>query len=229
MDKLVYTAVFGEADDRRFRCGVGADVRPGAGRAAAGEHRACGPTPGRELDMARAFLEINRVRMGSRLDFGIDVPDSLRTHPFPPVLLISVVENAVTHGIEPKVGAGAPVHRRLAGDDLVQDRAQRIHVRARVERSARRPQVFPELSLDEVDDHADADQIEDVVLLLIGLSARPRTPRRSPRTGWCSRSRPRSLASTSSAPRSRPPRPRQRKQRPPRARQGQGRRCRRRW
>jgi LytS/YehU family sensor histidine kinase len=44
--------------------------------------------------------------MGPRLDFTIDVPDALRTHPFPPVLLISVVENAVTHGLEPLAAGG---------------------------------------------------------------------------------------------------------------------------
>jgi len=56
---------------------------------------------GRELDMARAFLEINRVRMGSRLDFAIDVPDALKCRAFPPMMLISLVENAIKHGVDP--------------------------------------------------------------------------------------------------------------------------------
>jgi signal transduction histidine kinase len=56
---------------------------------------------GRELDMARAFLEINRVRMGSRLNFAIEVPDALKRHAFPPMMLISLVENAVKHGVDP--------------------------------------------------------------------------------------------------------------------------------
>jgi LytS/YehU family sensor histidine kinase len=46
------------------------------------------------------------MRMGARLEFAIDVPEALRTHPFPPVLLISVVENAVTHGLEPQAAGG---------------------------------------------------------------------------------------------------------------------------
>ena len=55
----------------------------------------------REVGMARAFLEIQRVRMGSRLEFAIDVPDALLCKPFPPMMLISLVENAVKHGVDP--------------------------------------------------------------------------------------------------------------------------------
>jgi LytS/YehU family sensor histidine kinase len=51
--------------------------------------------------MARAFLEIHRVRMGSRLDFEIDVPDELKGRAFPPMMLISLVENAIKHGVDP--------------------------------------------------------------------------------------------------------------------------------
>jgi sensor histidine kinase YesM len=61
---------------------------------------------GRELDMARAFLDIHRVRMGTRLEFAIDVPDSLKARPFPPMMLISLVENAIKHGVDPCCDAG---------------------------------------------------------------------------------------------------------------------------
>ena len=54
---------------------------------------------------AEAYLNILRMRMGSRLDFTIDVPGELAMHPFPPNLLISLVENAIKHGIEPDPGA----------------------------------------------------------------------------------------------------------------------------
>ena len=47
-----------------------------------------------------------KMRMGARLEFAIDVPEALRAHPFPPVLLISVVENAITHGLEPQAEGG---------------------------------------------------------------------------------------------------------------------------
>ena len=70
-------------------------------RAALPQMRESTTSLGREIDMARAFLEINRVRMGARLDFAIDVPESLKCKPFPPMMLISLVENAVKHGVDP--------------------------------------------------------------------------------------------------------------------------------
>jgi LytS/YehU family sensor histidine kinase len=39
--------------------------------------------------------------MGSRLDFQIEVPDALQCRDFPPMMLISLVENAVKHGVDP--------------------------------------------------------------------------------------------------------------------------------
>ena len=61
---------------------------------------------GRELDMAQAFLEIHRVRMGARMQFAIDVPAGLRERAFPPMMLISLVENAVKHGVDPCCDCG---------------------------------------------------------------------------------------------------------------------------
>ena len=75
-------------------------------RAALPQMRSASTTLGQEVEFAEAYLNILRMRMGPRLDFRIDVPDALRTHPFPPVLLISVVENAVTHGLEPLAAGG---------------------------------------------------------------------------------------------------------------------------
>jgi sensor histidine kinase YesM len=63
-------------------------------------------TLGREIDMARAFLEIHRVRMGSRLEFGIEVPAALECRAFPPMMLISLVENAIKHGVDPCCESG---------------------------------------------------------------------------------------------------------------------------
>jgi LytS/YehU family sensor histidine kinase len=60
------------------------------------------------------------MRMGSRLDFSIDIPGALRTHPFPPVLLISIVENAVTHGLEPLAAGGhVSIVARQKGDRVL--------------------------------------------------------------------------------------------------------------
>jgi sensor histidine kinase YesM len=63
-------------------------------------------TVGREADMATAFLDIHRMRMGSRLDYELDVPEALRSRPFPPMMLISLVENAIKHGVDPCCEAG---------------------------------------------------------------------------------------------------------------------------
>jgi sensor histidine kinase YesM len=45
-----------------------------------------------------------RLRMGGRLTVAIDCPEALRAQPFPPLLLLSLVENAIKHGVEPKPG-----------------------------------------------------------------------------------------------------------------------------
>ncbi len=80
-------------------------------RAALPQMREGATNLGREIDMARAFLEIHRVRMGSRLDFAIDVPDPLKVRPFPPMMLISLVENAIKHGVDPCCESGRVVIR----------------------------------------------------------------------------------------------------------------------
>jgi sensor histidine kinase YesM len=85
-------------------------------RAALPQMRESNTNLGRELDMARAFLEINRVRMGSRLDFAIEVPDSLKARAFPPMMLISLVENAVKHGVDPCCECGSITIRALEAD-----------------------------------------------------------------------------------------------------------------
>jgi len=76
-------------------------------RAALPQMREASTNLGREVDMARAFLEIQQVRMGSRLAFSIDVPDPLKVRAFPPMMLISLVENAVKHGVDPCCECGS--------------------------------------------------------------------------------------------------------------------------
>ncbi|MBK8284844.1 MAG: histidine kinase [Ahniella sp.] len=60
---------------------------------------------GEQLDLAGHFLRLMQLRMGQRLTVSIDCPDDLRKMPFPPLLLLSLVENAIKHGVEPKPGA----------------------------------------------------------------------------------------------------------------------------
>jgi len=89
-------------------------------RAALPQLRARSSTLGREMALAEAYLSILAMRIGPRLTFAIDVPDDLHDQPFPPNLLISLVENAIKHGVEPSPDGGnvrlAAVH---AGDAIV--------------------------------------------------------------------------------------------------------------
>ncbi len=59
-----------------------------------------------EIEMIKAYLNIQKIRMDERLNFKIDVPDNMRQQSFPPMLLQPLVENAVKHGLEPKVEGG---------------------------------------------------------------------------------------------------------------------------
>jgi signal transduction histidine kinase len=56
-----------------------------------------------QFDLARAYLGLMAARM-PRLCFTVDAPGDLQRAHCPPLLLISLVENAVKHGVEPKVG-----------------------------------------------------------------------------------------------------------------------------
>jgi sensor histidine kinase YesM len=62
------------------------------------------PTLGAQIDICKNYLELMKIRMGGRLSFRIDVPGDAASAPFPPLLLLPLVENAVKHGIEPKPG-----------------------------------------------------------------------------------------------------------------------------
>ena len=63
-------------------------------------------TLGEELERSRAYLEILKIRMGSRLNLQIDVPEALLRTAMPPMMLQTLVENAIKHGLEPRPGDG---------------------------------------------------------------------------------------------------------------------------
>ncbi len=62
---------------------------------------------GRELAVIRPYLEILKVRMEERLAFEIAVPDGLLSAEFPPMMIQTLVENAIKHGLEPKAEGGS--------------------------------------------------------------------------------------------------------------------------
>jgi sensor histidine kinase YesM len=51
--------------------------------------------------MVRAYLRIMQTRLGSRLEWTVTIPESLDDATIPPGMLITLVENAIKHGIEP--------------------------------------------------------------------------------------------------------------------------------
>lgn len=63
-------------------------------------------TLGQEADLVRAYLDILAIRMGQRLRYEIEVEESLRALPLAPMLLQPLVENAIQHGLEPKIEGG---------------------------------------------------------------------------------------------------------------------------
>lgn len=76
-------------------------------------------TLGEELERARAYLDILAIRMGPRLALQVDVPDELRRLVFPPMMLQTLVENAIKHGLEPKPGGGTVWILARAVDQVV--------------------------------------------------------------------------------------------------------------
>jgi signal transduction histidine kinase len=74
----------------------------------------------RDAELVEAFLRIQRIRMGQRLAFSIDIPAPLRAHLVPPTMLLTLVENAIKHGLNPLPDGGLiRVMARADGDRLV--------------------------------------------------------------------------------------------------------------
>ncbi len=70
------------------------------------------PTLDTELTLVRAYLELMQLRMPDRLHFDLQIDPALAGQRFPPLALLTLVENAVRHGIDPaedggRIGIGA--------------------------------------------------------------------------------------------------------------------------
>ena len=61
---------------------------------------------GREMAVIKPYLDILKVRMEDRLQTQIDVPAGLLSAEFPSMMIQSLVENAIKHGLEPKAEGG---------------------------------------------------------------------------------------------------------------------------
>ena len=81
-------------------------------------------TLGQQAELCSSYLEVMRIRTADRLQYRVDVDSEIRDVQFPPMLLITLVENAIKHGIEPKPGPGRVV---IAAERM----AQRLRVTVR--------------------------------------------------------------------------------------------------
>jgi len=64
------------------------------------------PSLGQQVDLCSAFLEIMAMRMEGRLQPVVRVPEGLKSAVFPSMMLQTLVENAIKHGLEPKPEGG---------------------------------------------------------------------------------------------------------------------------
>ena len=81
------------------------------------------PTLGQQVKLCSAFLEIMSVRMEGRLQPVVSVPEGLKSAVFPSMMLQTLVENAIKHGLEPKPEGG-----RLEIDAEIVDGQLAVHV-----------------------------------------------------------------------------------------------------
>ncbi|GGY58945.1 sensor histidine kinase [Pseudoduganella albidiflava] len=95
-------------------------------RAALPDLRSEASTLGRECELAEHYLALMAIRFGDRLDAQVDCPAALRAASLPPLMLMTLVENAIRHGVEPKPGkvrvrvsasAGQGMLRIVVADD----------------------------------------------------------------------------------------------------------------
>lgn len=74
---------------------------------------------GREADIVKSYLQLIKMRMEERLNIDFVMPEDLRSASFPPMMLQSVVENAIKHGLEVKAESGTLQFRaEILGEKL---------------------------------------------------------------------------------------------------------------
>jgi LytS/YehU family sensor histidine kinase len=75
-----------------------------------------------EFELVRAYLTLMQLRMGERLRFAVEFAPQLASAALPPLMVVTLVENAIRHGLGP-LPAGGTVQVRAAltaaGDQLL--------------------------------------------------------------------------------------------------------------
>jgi LytS/YehU family sensor histidine kinase len=76
-------------------------------------------TLGKQVELSRAYLAIMQARMKERLQVRFEVPMYLHSAPFPPMMLQTLIENAIKHGLEPKIEGGTVVVRAFVAGAIL--------------------------------------------------------------------------------------------------------------
>lgn len=76
-------------------------------------------TLAQEMDVVKNYLDVFLIRMGSRLKYTIDIPESLLDRRIPPLLIQPLVENAVKHGLEPGINGGEILIQGILKGDTI--------------------------------------------------------------------------------------------------------------
>ncbi|MDB5936582.1 MAG: hypothetical protein JWQ01_3926 [Massilia sp.] len=75
-------------------------------RASLAEMRSEQVTLAQEFGLVEAYLKVMKVRIGERLRFTLELPDALAQMTMPGMLVLTLAENAIKHGIEPSLRGG---------------------------------------------------------------------------------------------------------------------------
>ena len=74
----------------------------------------------RELEQVAAYLSIMQTRMGDRLTFAVHAAPEIEDFALPPALVMTLVENAIKHGVEPSATGGrVEVGAERVGESVV--------------------------------------------------------------------------------------------------------------
>ena len=89
-------------------------------RASLSEMRCEQASLGAEFKLVEAYLQVMQPRLGARLRYNLDLPDGLASVSMPSMILLTLVENAIKHGIEPALrGGDVCVSASLIGANVV--------------------------------------------------------------------------------------------------------------
>ena len=79
-------------------------------------------TLAQEAELVQSYLAVLKIRMGARLRYSIDVPRALGDQPFPPMMLLTLAENAIKHGLNPSSTGGSIAIRAMASQGVLEIR-----------------------------------------------------------------------------------------------------------